>query len=287
MFDELSSRNAMNQSSVRSLATYVLMLAAASALFVQPTRLMASDDALPTAEQILEQYVEATGGREAHNKFHNRIIRGTFEIVGMGMKAKMTVYAAAPQKNHMMIDSKMMGKFEAGTDGQVTWEVSAMMGPQVKEGEERAVMLREAMFNGHLHWRKLYKSFECVGMEDVDGKPCYKVVLTPEEGHPETQYFDKESHLLVKSETMLKTQMGTFPLVVRIADHKRFDGILIPHTIVQELGSIQKVKIVTESVEHNADIPADRFNIPADIQALLDKEKAAKEKPQGEAKKDG
>ena len=167
----------------------------------------------------------------------------------------------------------LRGDAVAGPDGTVVWENSSMMGPQIKDDEERAFTLREAMFNAPLHWKKLYKSAECVAVEEVDGKSCYKVVMTPNEGQPETNYYDKSSHLLVRSEFNMKTMMGTMPIIVLLADYKSVDGVLIAHKVTQEIGTIQKQEIVFESIEHNTDIPADRFDIPAEIKALLDKDK--------------
>lgn len=262
-------------------------LVAAAVLAIQSTRVMAADEALPKAEQILDEFVVATGGVDAHNKLKNRIMKGTFEIVGMGIKAKLTNYSAAPRSSYTLIESDMLGNIESGTDGTVAWEMTTMMGPQVKKDAERALLLREALFNGHLHWKKQYKTVECNGAEDVEGKPCYKVVLTPSEGNPLTNYYDKKSHLLIKTEFMMKTPMGTMPIVIHLDDYKSVDGVLIPHKIRQEVGTIQKVNIVTESIEHNVEMPADRFKLPADIQALLAKDEAKKDQAKKvEPKKD-
>ena len=57
-----------------------------------------SDEALPRAAALLDKHLEAMGGRAAHEKLHNRVTKGTFAIVGMGAKAKITTYGAAPQK---------------------------------------------------------------------------------------------------------------------------------------------------------------------------------------------
>lgn len=234
-----------------------------------------SDESLPKGEAILDKHLEAMGGREAYKKLRNRVTKGTFSIPGMIAKAKMTTYAAAPQKQYVLIESDMIGKIESGTDGETVWEVTTMMGPQVKKGDERAFGLREAMFHLILDWKKMYKSAECVAVEEIEAAPCYKVIMTPKEGKPETLYFDKKTHLLIKMEFELTTAMGTMSVVAMPSDYKRVDGILIPHKIVQEVIDLQKVEIVVESVEHNTEIPADRFKLPAAVQELL-KPKATK-----------
>lgn len=255
-----------------------LFMAGALAMGLYPASSIGAEETLPTGEKVLEKYIEAIGGRAVLEKLHNRVTKGTFAIVGMGATAKMTTYAASPQKIHVVIESDMLGKMESGTDGKIVWQLTTMMGPEIKKGSERAAILREAMFNGILQWKDLYKSAECVAVEEVDGKPCYKVVMTPKEGSVETVFYDKKTFFAVRMETKLETQMGTMAIVATASDYKSVDGMLIAHKVVQEIGGLQKIEMVTESVEHNVDIPADRFKVPDDIQDLLKtKEKSTKE----------
>ena len=248
-----------------------VVVAALFVLCLNPLSTSGSDEALPKGDAILDKHLEAMGGRAAHKKLRNRVTKGTFTVPGMISKAKMTTYAAAPQKQYVLIESDMIGKIESGTDGVTVWEINTMTGPQVKKDEERAFGLREAMFHGILDWKKLYTSAECVAVEEIDAAPCYKVVMTPKEGKPETLYFAKKTHLLVKMEFELTTAMGTISVVATPSDYKRVDGILIPHKINQEIIGLQKVEIVIESVDHNTEIPADRFKLPAAVQELVDK----------------
>ena len=86
-------------------------------MFAAPS--IASDDALPKAEWVLDHYLEATGGPAAYEKLHNRVTKGTMEIVGMGFKFEMTTYGAEPQEQHFLFESDSLGKMEGGTDGTV------------------------------------------------------------------------------------------------------------------------------------------------------------------------
>jgi hypothetical protein len=188
------------------------------------------------------------------------------------MKFNMTIYSARPNKLYILTESEALGKMEKGVDGKVAWEVNMMTGPQVKEAEERDLMLRMATLNAAVHWRKLYKKVECAGIETVNEKPCYKIVLTPETGDPETQYYDKESNLLVKTEMNLKLPMGTIPLESYSSDYKQIDGILFPHKAKALLMGTERIMTI-ESIEHNVKLPPDRFKLPAEIQELVDQQK--------------
>ena len=268
--DERGVRYTKSRSALAGASALALMLA----FLGGPSVLRATEAELPKGEVIVDQYVDATGGKAAYAKLKNRLVKGTLEFVGMGIKGPTTSYHARPAKQYFVFEAEALGNIEAGTDGTVAWGITAMMGPEIKEDEERAALLREAAFDGTVNWRKLYKKAECVGVEAVDDKPCYKVVMTPNEGRPDTRYFDKESHLVVKTTTELKTMMGVVPIEATIGDYKQVDGILIPHKIEQVVAGMQRMLFVTESVKHNVEMPADRFKLPEQIQALVDKSKA-------------
>jgi hypothetical protein len=228
---------------------------------------------LPAAEKILDRYVEVTGGEQAYAKLKNRVSKAKFEIPAQGIKADLTIYSARPNKLYTLLESDAFGKIEKGTDGEVAWELSVMMGPQIKEGEEKALLMREATFDGVTHWRELYKKVECVSLEAVDDQPCYKIVLTPAEGAPVTRYYDKQSGLLVKVEMNVTTPMGTVPLESYISDYKPVDGVLLPYKVRVLVMGTERL-ITTQSTEHNVKMPADRFELPQEIRALVDQQKS-------------
>jgi zinc protease len=239
---------------------------------------LAAQEALPQAGAILDKYIEATGGRAAYEKLHSEVRSGSMELVGKGITFKMTLYRAAPSKSYMVLEVPGVGQMEEGTDGQVAWSRSAVQGPRVKEGDERALALLAAAFNADLRWRDLYKSAETQGSEEVNGQSCYKVLITTKEGLQQTRYYDKKSGLLVKAAMIAKTQMGEIPTESLLSDYKSVDGILIPHkTFMKVLG--QEIVMTLDSLKTNVEIEESRFQAPEEIKALLGKSPAKESKP--------
>jgi hypothetical protein len=222
---------------------------------------------LPKAETILDKSVEATGGRTAYEKVQNMVITGTMEVKGIGLKGSVTSYHAAPDKMLMEVNIPGVGTIRDGSNGQVAWEVSALQGPRLKEGDEKAIALREGQFNASLHWRDHYKQVVTAGVEKVDGKDCYKVVMTPNEGSPETQYFDKETSLPVKIAMTVKSPMGELPTESTIGDYRKEGDLLMPHKMAQKAAG-QEITVQFDTVQFNVDIPKDKFDLPPEIQAL-------------------
>ena len=228
----------------------------------------------PEAVAVIDGYVEATGGEAAYAKLQNRVSKATMEFVGQGIELPIAIYQARPNLSYTLVDSEVVGRVEKGTNGEIVWEISVINGPQIKEGEERAVTLRSSYFDGAVNWQPAFDKAEHAGMEEVDGKSCHKVVMTPKEGQPETRYYDAETNLLlVKLEMTLELPVGSIPLENHLSDYRWVDGILLPFEVrVFVIG--QERRMTVESVEHNVDLPAERFDLPAEILDLLAKRDA-------------
>lgn len=231
----------------------------------------AAQQDLPKAETILDRYIQATGGKANYEKRKSRVMTGTLEFVAMGVKGSITSYSAEPDQAYSVVELEGIGKIESGVSNGVAWEISPMMGPRVKDGVEKADTLRDATFNGLLHWRKLYQKAETAGVEPVDGDECYKIAMTPNEGKTENLFFSKKSGLMVKRSRTMVSPMGEIPVEELAANYKDFGGILIPTTITQKAAS-QEFKITIQTIKEDG-IPPERFAPPAQIKALLEKSK--------------
>jgi outer membrane lipoprotein-sorting protein len=229
----------------------------------------AAKETLPTAESILDRYVEVTGGKAAYEKVKSSVSSGTMEIPAQNISGKMTIYAAAPDKQYVVTEIGSVGKIEAGSNGEVFWEKSSMQGPRIRKGAEADLYRRGATFNAPLFWRKLYQKVETTGTDTVDGKTCYKVALTPNgSSKADHSCYDKESGLLVRANMTMTSPMGELEIESRFSDYRKNGEVLGPHVITQHFGG-QMIQIKIDKVELNADIPPEKFSMPDDVKALI------------------
>jgi len=233
---------------------------------------------LPGAGKVIDHFIEVTGGRAAWEARHSQVEHGTFEFAKMGVKGTITIYEAAPDKNLAIVELPAIGKLETGSNGEVAWENSAIQGPRVKKGAERLDTIREAAFNAPLYWQKLYAKGETTGSEMVEGHDCYKIVLTPQEGNPLTEYYDKKSGLLVKTASTISSQIGDVNAEVVYDDYRKDGDLLSAHKVINRAAQ-QEFVVQIENVEINPELPQDRFEPPAEIKALLGKDAAAAATP--------
>jgi outer membrane lipoprotein-sorting protein len=242
---------------------FALALIASLGALDRPVRSQTAAE-LPKAETVLDQYVEAIGGKAANETIKNRTASGTVEIAAANIKGTITVQAAAPNQIVAVMDLGAVGKTTEATDGKSAWMLSPLIGDRLLEGEEKDAFVFSAGFHKDVHWKEAYQKVECTGIEDVDGKPAYKVVLTPKVGKPVTQFFDKASHLKVKEVATQKTFMGEITAETYYGDYKKVDGVLMPFSITQKaLG--QEVGMKFTEVKHNVALPADTFKRPASL----------------------
>ncbi len=254
----------MNRSLLRANA----MIGAALLASIALPRLAAAD--LPKAETILDKYIEVTGGKAAYEKLHSQIQSGIFEMAAAGIKGAVVMYRMEPDLTYTEIVLEGIGKIQDSFDGKVAWANSAMQGPHVKDGAERAQAMQAARFNGEMHWRETYKTAETTGVEAVDGKDCYKVVLTPAEGSAITHFYDKDSGLLAKISLTTQGPMGEIQATSFITDYRKEGDILLPHKVRQSVAG-QEFTITIDTVKFNPEIPKSRFDLPDEIKALVGK----------------
>lgn len=231
-------------------------------------------ETLPSADAVISRFVTVTGGKAAWEARHSQIEHATIEFAKLGVKGSITIYEATPDKYLALTELPAIGKMATGSDGQVAWENSAIQGPRIKQGAERAEALRDGTFNAPLNWKKMYVKGETAGLETVEGHDCYKVVLTPQEGQPMTEYYDKTSGLMVKTVATISSQFGDVNAEVVYDDYRKDGDLLSPHRLVNRAAQ-QEFVVQIESVEINPELPKDRFDLPPEVKALLNKPAAA------------
>ncbi len=248
--------------------------------FVACAALPAQQTALPPAAGILDRFVEVTGGRAAYEKHHNEQASGALVLSAQGIRGDMTIYSAEPNKTVVKVTIAGVGEIVNGTDGTVAWEKSPFQGPRLIEGAELADLLREARFNGPIHWREMYAKAETIGEEKLGDEDAWKVRMTPQgEGHDETVWFGKKSGLMLKQAGTRSSSMGDISYENTFSDYRKVGGILSPFK-GEEKAAGQDITTEMKTVNFDVEIPEGTFAVPADIKTLLDRQKPPAKAPQ-------
>jgi len=215
-----------------------------------------------TAEQVLEKFIQVTGHREAYEKLTSLVTKGTLEIVGQGIEGTIEVYAKAPNKLLVVQTIPGIGEFKQGCDGQVVWGQDPFHGLRELEGVEQANFKRRAVFNADLKWRELFEKVELVGTDKVGDRETIVVRLTPSVGQPITRYYDAQTFLLLREDSVYEGPQGTIPGEEYPSEYREVDGVKIPFQSRAKL-PMGEVMVKFAEAKTNVEIDDAKFAKPA------------------------
>ncbi len=206
-----------------------------------------------TAQKVIDNYIEARGGKDNILKVKN--VKSEASATIQGMTLNITAYKAVPNK--ICVETTMNGNLLSkqvcdGTNAKVV----SMQGEQKLQGEMLNKMLYESYLFPEIEYEKDGYKLELAGMEDVDGTPAYKVKVTNPAGSAQTLYFSKDNGLLVKE--VSESPQGN--VVAKFKEYKDVDGVKFPVKVTQTVGP-QSIEISVEKIEVNTDIDDSKFKI--------------------------
>ena len=152
-----------------------------------------------TAEQILDNYEKAIGGREAWEKFTNEHVVARVGPIGGNESGTYEEYDAAPAKVYQ--STALPGSsIKVGFDGVHGWTVAPPIGLRTLTGEDLATVARLSHFPEEIRFREQFKEWQLKGVAKVNGHDAYKLEGTPAEGEPWVYYFDTKTWLRLRFE---------------------------------------------------------------------------------------
>lgn len=217
---------------------------------------------LPSAESILDRYVEVTGGAAAYKSRTSETTTGTFTIVAANLTGQLRA-VLKPGVARTTIELPGVGRIDSGVTDGVAWSDDPFAGPRILAGFQAEFALANARPGAAADWREQYSSVELTGVEDVNGEPAYRVVQTLAKGESLRGFYSVDSGLLLKLAFTAEA-----PVEVFYEEYARAEGILAPTRVVQ-MAAGQRIVIDLTSHEVNVEIPDEQFAPPEGVQALL------------------
>ncbi len=230
-------------------------------LVAAPPRLAAQ-----TVDEVVARYVEARGGAQKIRRLDTIRMSGTIAF-GPGAPAPFALEMKRP--NRMRTEFSFQGTVGVQAfDGQKAWAVLPMAGktePEYLPAEVAREAVEQADIEGPLVDAAVKgHKVELVGREKVEGRDCFKLMVTFKSGGVRYSYIDSVSYREVKAEGRRRAGGDEVLLETYYRDFRDVDGLKIPYLI--EAGPAKgpaKQKIVIAKVEVNVPLADSRFERPS------------------------
>jgi hypothetical protein len=214
--------------------------------------------ALPSVDEVLDRYEQATGGKAALTKITSRVMKGS-RVGADGVLVPEEVYQKAPNKL-LVTTSYPDIVFRSGYNGASGWAKSSKGDSQVSS-EQLAEIARDAESYGNTRIRELYSQMKVEGRAPVGDRDAFVISGTARNGLSERLYFDAQNGLLIRRYRESKTSLGPFPTQTDYEDYREVDGIKMPFSIRWSMPGRSWGRKITE-VKQNAAIDDAIFNPP-------------------------
>ena len=204
-----------------------------------------------TAEKVIDNYLQALGGKDKIVAIKTLKETLTANVQGMDIKGK--TYKKDNKK--VMVYLEMMGQtlMKQVYDGK-TGKISGMQGNKELAGAELEAIKSEAYIVEEIFYQELGYKLTLKGIDKVDSKEAYKIEIVAENGNKSLQYFDTKTGLKVKEISTQENEVAT----AEYSDYKEINGVKFAHTIKQNTaGQIMVFK--TQTIELNTPIEDSEF----------------------------
>ncbi|HEY6349728.1 MAG TPA: c-type cytochrome [Candidatus Angelobacter sp.] len=220
----------------------------------------AKPEEAPTADQLINKYVQALGGAEVLEKITSRVEKGTISIAN-GPQFPIDLFAKAPNRRMSYMHTPR-GDSITAFDGTTAW-LSSPGAPlnKLDPANSEAVKL-DAEFNFALHIKQIFTQLHVGQPEKIRYREA-NVILALQRGQPPVRlYFDKETGLLVRLVRYVETALGRLPTQIDYADYRDFGGVKIPYRWTIARPPRGRFTIQVDQVQQNVPIDDEKFAVP-------------------------
>jgi photosynthetic reaction center cytochrome c subunit len=235
-------------------------------LLREPDEIVQQADGVPTADKILDKYIQALGGAERLAKVTSFAAKGIYKGYDDPETYPVEVYAKAPGQRATTVhgadgDSASVydgrNGYAAAPEAVTPVPVLPLTGDDLAGAKLEAELSFPARTMLTLsEWRVgLPVTINDRDIQVVQGRPASG-------GRPVKLYFDMESGLLIRLVRYTDTPVGAIPTQIDYADYRDVSGIKMPFKWTTTWTSGRSVTELSE-VQLNVPIDASRFAKPA------------------------
>jgi hypothetical protein len=206
------------------------------------------------ADEIVKRNLEAKGGIDKLKAMKTLYMKGKFIV--QDMVGQIEVAKKAPSFMSFRATTAR-GTMSQGCDGEKMWVTNPRTGFRILEGEDFEKGLAQTLMEPLLGFKERGGSYKYVGIGDVRGDSCYKVLLVQKSGDSTYSFFDIHTYRMVKTEA--NTPRGLAEQFFE--DFREVDGFVYPFSV--KVGTTSgKRKIEYDTIAVNRPVSDSFFVMP-------------------------
>ncbi len=215
---------------------------------------------LPSADTVVDKFVQAVGGEAAAEKITSRVATGTTTGFG-GRKFPLQIFDEMPDKIALFTHYPM-GDSVTGYNGQEGWTSFPRRPAREMEGADLDAAKLDANLHLAIDLKKIFSELKVAPPQKIGDHEAYKI-LGMRPGLPPVEfYFDEDSGLLVREVRYAQSPLGLYPTRIDYSDYREQDGVKIPFSWTTSHPR-DSATVQLEQVQQNVPIDAAKFAKPA------------------------
>jgi photosynthetic reaction center cytochrome c subunit len=218
---------------------------------------------LPTADQLLDKYVQGLGGDKAIRAVASRVIQGTASFFGHDVAVEIFNRVGQDQAGQRIsFMHTANGDNVTAFDGHQGWLASPGRPLMEMHGGELDAARMDADLQFALHLKQNYSELKPDQAEKIAAHVVYQLVASNPNQPPLRLYFDKESGLLLRLVRYADSPLGLNPTRIDFEAYSAVDGVQVPHrwTVARPSGEFT---IQAKEIRQNVPVSDDKFVKPA------------------------
>ena len=227
-----------------------------------------------TVDEIIENYIENTGGAENWQKVKS--IKMNMSVNQMGMDIPIEQYSSAERtytKFSLQGQDIMQGVF----DGETLWSTNFMSMKAEKSNQDDIENVKNALNefpDPFLNYKEKGYTAELMGTETLEGSDVFKVKLTKKPNLVDGEevpnvtiyYFDAENFvpIMTHQEMTDGPAKGTI-MEGKMSDYQEVDGLYMPFSMTQGIKDQPGQAVIIKSIEINTVVDDSNFKFPETV----------------------
>lgn len=200
-------------------------------------------ESLPSADQIIDKYIQAIGGQSAVEKIKTRYTKAIFQrsklvnggtpkaaVINRGETWTIETFVKTPDKFLTVITSPegIISQGYNGSDGRI----KTPQEQRALTAAEAERLKRQADFFADLKIKERFSALTVAGKEKIGSRETYIIEAGRlADKKAEKLFFDTETGLLLRRTVFTETVLGANPEQTDYEDYRKVNGATMPFTV--------------------------------------------------------